>query len=232
MNTSVAQLCAAALLLCWALPGYAAIYRCTDNTGHVTFTQHRCAPGQQSEIMNLGQNESAAEKKPRAAVCRQVERLAEVMFPHISQKNSVLDVYSDLGGREYLSAGITAVVNYVYSFRYNPRAVKSNVVTLTRDKCLDGGFGNITEKDLPDWNKVKYVQKKPKQAPVEKPALSKEQLAERRDACRDITEKLEQARKRVDSAKSKGQEMQARLDVEYYTSQAQQKCAGLNAAKP
>lgn len=220
MNTFVKQLFAVMLLICSALPSHAAIYRCVDEAGNVLFTQKHCAPGQQGQIMNLGQNNSASEKKPRAAVCRQVEKLAEVMFPHVREKKSILDVYSDLGGREYLSAGITAVVNYVYAFRYNPKAKKSNVVALTREKCLDGGFGDIRKKDLPDWNKIKYVEKKP----AKKPALTKEQLAERQAVCQDLTEKRGKARKRLDSAKSKGQKMQARLDVEYYTSQIQAKC--------
>lgn len=233
MNSRVLQLFAVTILLCMALAGHAAIYRCVDQAGNVLFTQHHCAPGQQGEVVNLGQNESASEKKPRVKVCKEVEKLADVLFPHVNQQASILDVYSDLGGRASLSAGITAVVNYVYAFRYNPKAKKNDVVALTRNKCLDGGFGNITEKDLPDWSKIKYLGKKPEKKTEPKPTLTKEQLAERHVACQDISEKLARARKRLGVAKSKGQKMQARLDVEYYTHQAQEKCDGIKkAAKP
>lgn len=228
MTSRVARLFAITILLCWVLPGYAAIYRCTDGAGHVLFTQDHCAHGQQSEVVNLGRNDSSSETNPGSSVCRQVEKLAEVIYPHIQQKKSVLDIYSDLGGREYLSAGITAVVNYVYAFRYTAKAKKSDVAALTREKCLDGGFGDIKKKDLPDWKKIKYVRKKTEKKPV----LSKEQLAKRQAACQDISHKLEQARRRLDDAKNKGQKMQARLDVEYFTKQAKQKCDKGKIANP
>lgn len=218
MNTRVARLIPAILLLSWVIPSYATIYRCTDETGNVIFTQHHCAPGQQSEVVNL--NNSDDTPKPRAAVCKQVEKLARLVFPHINQTDSILDIYSDLGGREYLSAGITSVVNYVFNFRYNPKAQQNNVIALTRDKCLDGGFGLITEKDLPDWSKIKYTRKKPTE-----PELSKEQLAEHRKACQDYAVKLARARDRLTKAKSKGQKMQAQLDVEYYEGLQRSKCS-------
>ncbi|MEJ2450006.1 MAG: DUF4124 domain-containing protein [Gammaproteobacteria bacterium] len=218
MRTWPTQFIPAILLLAWGISAHAAIYRCIDKTGNILFTQHHCASGQQSEVVNLGKNDAV--QKPRPAVCKQVEKLAEVLYPHIAATDSILKIYTNLGGREYLSASITSVVNYVYNFRYNPKARQSNVVALTRDKCLDGGFGMITKKDLPDWSKITYVQKKTKT----KPALTREQLSERRKACQAYAEKLAQARKRLAGARNKGQEMQARLDVEYYKGLQRDKC--------
>lgn len=218
MSTWVTRLIPIILLLVWSLPGYAEIYRCVDSTGNVNFTQHHCGPGQHGKVVNLGGSD--ASPKPKPAVCKQVEKLAELVFPHIHQTDSILKIYSDLGGREYLSAGITAAVNYVFNFRYNPKARQSNVVALTRDKCLDGGFGHLTTKDLPDWDKIKYTQEKPKHA-----KQTKEQLAERRKSCQQYNEKLAHLRERLAKAKSKSKKMQTRLDLEYIEGLVRDKCA-------
>lgn len=207
MKTSAVQLLAGLLLLASSLSGHAEVYRCVDEAGHVIFTQHHCGPAQESEKVNLdGFN---VNRKPDPQVCKQVEKLAELIFPHINDSDSILDIYSQLGGREYLSAGITAAVNYVFNFRYNPRAGKANVVALTHAKCVDGGFGRLTEKDLPDWDRIKYKSEKPRQQ-------TEQQQQEIEKTCKQYDEKIMQLRDRMKKAGDKGTKLQARVDMEYY----------------
>jgi hypothetical protein len=222
MNSRITQLIIAALLLGWGLSSYAQVYRCVDKAGHVTFTQQRCAPGQSSEVVNLGQTEAVA--KPKPAICKQVARLAKLVFPHIRQTDSILDIYSALGGRGQLSAGITAAVNYVFTFRYNPKAGQAVVVALTQGKCLDGGFGNLTSKDLPDWSKIKYAEAQTKPAKPTKP-----QVAADNKTCQQYLAKLSRLRKQMATAKTKSARMQARVNLEYEEGLRQEKCGSAPA---
>jgi len=217
MKTSVTQLLATILLMAHGVGVHAEIYRCVDETGHVIFTQHRCGPAQESEKVNLDGFDS--NRKPKPQVCKQVEKLADLLFPHVHDTDSILDIYSDLGGRGSLSAGITAAVNYVYNYRYNPRARQTDVVALTYAKCLDGGFGRITERDLPDWNKIKYNQEKPEQH-----KLTKEEQAEHDKTCLQYDEKITQLRERLGKAKDKGDKLSARVDMEYYAELKRKHC--------
>jgi len=208
----------------------AEIYRCTDSEGHVIFTQQHCAIGQTGELVNMeGLNDQGDKLKSGAGVCRKIEELAKLMFPHINQTDSILDIYSDLGGRQNLSAGVTAAVNYVFNFRYNPKASKANVVGLTFSKCLDGGFGKIREQDLPKWDKIKYVkeQKKAEQAKAVDRAQARKQQSEQ---CATIRENLIRLRKRLAAAKDKGAKLQARVDLEYNQQQLKANCE--TAASP
>lgn len=217
MNTWIARLIPVIYLFSWSLFAQAAVYRCVDKAGNIVFTQDHCGPGEQGELVKLGSSDNRP--KPGPAVCKKVEKLAGLIFPHIKQTDSILDMYTALGGREYLSAGITAAVNYVYNFRYNPKARQSNVVALTRDKCLDGGFGLIKEKDLPDWSKITYTRDKPKQT-----KQTREQDAERLKDCQKYTRKLVQLRERLNKAKSKSDKMQARVNLEYQQGLVKDRC--------
>lgn len=205
------------LLLGNSSNAHAEIFRCTDDSGHVVFTQDPCGPSQQSEQVNLDKLDK--NPKPSARVCAQVEKLANLIFPHIHETDSILDIYSDLGGRKYLSAGTTAVVNYVFNFRFNPKAKQTNVVALTHDKCLDGGFGRITEKDLPDWDRIKYAKKKP-----EKNKTIKQGQQSSQAQCKQYDEKIKALREQMANAKDKSQKLQARVDLEYYSNQKREHC--------
>lgn len=217
MKTMVAQLLAGFLLLANGIDARAEVYRCVDDEGHVIFTQHRCGPAQQGGKVDLGTMD--VNRKPSAEVCKEVEKLANLIFPHINQTDSILDIYSDLGGREYLSAGITAAVNYVFNFRYNPKARQSDVVTLTHDKCIDGGFGRITEKDLPAWERIKYAQEQHKE-----PVQTKQQKDEREKNCAQYDEKIKKLQGRLLNAKTKSEKLQVRVDLEYVAGLKKDQC--------
>lgn len=205
------------LLFASSLNAYAEIFRCTDDNGHVVFTQDPCGPAQQSEKVNLDKLEK--NPKPSAKVCKQIENLAKIVFPHINDTDSILDIYSNLGGRKYLSAGATAAVNYVFNFRYNPKARQSNVVELTHDKCLDGGFGLIREKDLPEWDRIKYKKEKTKQR-----EQTKQEKQALQSKCKDYDEKVKALQEQMDTTKDKNKKLQSRVDLEYYKSQISQQC--------
>ena len=218
MTITRAQLLVVILLFAYGVSAHAEVYRCVDDMGKVTFTQHRCSPGQEGEQVKLdGANFN---RKPKPEVCAEVKKLADLVFPHITQTDSILDIYTDLGGRQHLSAGITAAINYVFNFRYNPKARQSEVVELTHDKCLDGGFGQITQKDLPDWDKIKYKKEKPKEQ-----QQSKQQQAEREKVCKEYDVKIKDLKERMATTKDKSKILQSRVDKEYYEGLVKEKCS-------
>jgi hypothetical protein len=221
MMTAVAQLIATIVLLSYALCSHAQVYRCVDNSGHVKFSQQPCGPAQQGEKVNL--DGADVNRKPKPRVCKQVEKLAGLIFPHINDTDSILDIYSNLGGRAVLSAGVTAAVNYVFNFRFNPKARQTDVVALTYAKCLDGGFGQITQTDLPDWDNIQYVKdaaKAAKQAELH-------QLKE----CKQYDDKIIGLRQRLKTAKGKSVKLQARVDLEYLEGLRRDKCGSRHKAK-
>jgi hypothetical protein len=202
----------------------AEIYRCTDSNGHVVFTQQHCAAGQSSERVNMeGLNDLGSKLKSDAKVCTRIKELADLVFPHITDTESILDIYTDLGGRKNLSAGVTAAVNYVFNFRYNPKARRSDVVELTYAKCLDGGFGRIREKDLPAWEKITYAKEKKKtdQAEAREKTEQRDKLA---GDCAQFRKNLIRLQQRMASARDKGAKLQARVDLEYNRQQLKDKC--------
>jgi len=212
------------LSIAWAGNCRAEIYRCTDSEGRVVFTQQHCAANQSSEKVDMeGLNDLGGKIKSDVKVCKKLKELADMMFPHISKTDSILDIYADLGGRKNLSAGVTAAVNYVFNFRYNPAAGRTDVVALTYSKCLEGGFGKIREKDLPDWGEIRYVeeQKKADQARDRQKAAQHEARAEQ---CGTIRNNLHQLRQRLAGAKDKSTKLQLQVDLEYNKQQLADKC--------
>jgi len=205
---------------------HAEIYRCTDSEGHVVFTQQRCAAGQSSERVNMeGLNDLGDKLKSDSKVCGKIRELADLVFPHVGKTDSILDIYHDLGGRKNLSAGVTAAVNYVFNFRYNPKARRTDVVELTYAKCLDGGFGKIRQQDLPAWEKIKYVKEKKKadQARAREMAGKQEKQA---GQCAQYRKDLIRLRQRMANTKDKSAKLQARVDLEYYRQLLKDKCDG------
>lgn len=214
VRSSWVQIVLGVLLLASGLNVHADIFRCTDDDGHVIFTQKPCHASQQSEKLHLGKLDENS--KPTAKVCAQVEKLANLLFPHINDTDSILDIYGDLGGRKYLSAGISAVVNYVFNFRFNPKARQVNVVALTHAKCLDGGFGRLTQKDLPDWDRIKYAK--------QKAAQDKSPNPHQQAQCTEYDQKISALQSKLAGAKDKSKQLQARVDLEYYNELKRQQC--------
>ena len=213
-----ASLCTGVMLLVTAVSAHAEVYRCVDTEGNVIFSQKRCDPSQQGEKVDMeGTN---VNKKPTPEVCHQIKKLAELIFPYVAQTDSILDMYTNLGGRKHLSAGVTAAVNYVYNFHYNPKAKQAEVVELTHDKCLDGGFGLITQSDLPDWNRINYVKEKPKEQ-----QQSEQQTAELAKSCQEYNEKIKALKQRMAKAKDKSEKLQSQVDKEYYEGLVKEKCS-------
>lgn len=210
---------------------HAAVYRCTNEAGEVIFAQTPCPAGQQGEELNITVPKQNKEIDP--AVCKEVRYLAELMFPHVAQEDSILKVYDDLGGRENLSAGITAVVNYVYNYHYNPKASEAEVLTLTYEKCLDKGFGYIGKNDLPQWDKIKYKvrtadEKKRDAQKRNETSPDPEQKQEMKEACGNYAKKLDYLREKLAEKLEKSEMLRLQTDKEYLEQQQKEQCGKKN----
>jgi hypothetical protein len=220
------QLLMGCLLLVYIGQAMAGVYRCVDDTGAVSFSQQPCTPAQDSEEIDVDYYNT--KYKPKAEVCKEVKVLAQMVFPHIAKTDSILDIYKDLGGRKNLSAGITSAVNYVFNFHHNPDARESEVVTLTHQKCLDGGFGKITEQDLPDWNKVKYSRDAPElRQELDRARYNNKTKQQIKNVCKKYDEAIKNILDRLskpidDAAKNKLQ-----ADKEYLEEVKRQNCENL-----
>lgn len=194
-----------------------AVYRCVDEAGNTTFSQQPCAPGQASDRVTLEIDVDEADIDP--AVCEEIRKLAELIFPHIHTEESILTMYNKLGGRGSLSAGVTSAVNYVYNFRYNPEAKQALVVRLTHEKCLERGFGVIKQGDLPDWNHIAYQ-------PQEKTngADTAAKPASANSNCEKYREAIDTLEAKIKNAQSKSDELRLQSDKEHMQHLLRENC--------
>jgi len=137
------------LLLATVSTAEAKIYRCTDASGNVSYSESACKQADRSNNSRVG---SAADQgaKNDTVICKQVAKMAKSLYPSIRGQRDITHVYNKLGGRDSLSSATTQIVNYMTSFRYNHSVSTSRVVELTKKRCLRGSFGKIESNDLPE----------------------------------------------------------------------------------
>lgn len=131
----------------------AKVYRCTDSSGNVSYSQQPCSGAAKSREMDIGGSASLGEASS-TDVCREVALMAQGLYPSVRDRKDVSHVFDDLGGLGSLSSATVNIVNYTASFRFNKTVSASKVGSLSYKRCKRNGFGRITERDLPDWNRV------------------------------------------------------------------------------
>ena len=87
-------------------------------------------------------------------------------------------------------------------------------------KCIDGGFGKITQSELPDWNKIKYIKEKPKEH-----KLTKQEQEEQAKTCKEYDDKIKDLKDRMAKTTVKSEKLQMQVDKEYYEGLAKDKCS-------
>lgn len=120
------------------------IYRCTDTEGNVSYSEKPCAKQQQTKELKRRHFELL---KPK--VCSELTLVVKKMYPKIRGRKNMDKVYERLERKISLSKPMHKVVNYLASYRFNKSLSNRRIMTMTKDRCLRGGFGDITEQDFP-----------------------------------------------------------------------------------
>jgi len=132
------------IVLVFSTPIQANIYRCTDTEGNVSYSEKPCAKQQQTKELKRRHFELL---KPE--VCNELTFVVKKMFPKIRGRKNMDKVYERLERKSSLSKPMRKVVNYLASYRFNKSLSNRRIMTMTKDRCLRGGFGAITEQDFP-----------------------------------------------------------------------------------
>lgn len=131
----------------------AKVYRCTDASGNVSYSENTCKQANKSSQVKIGDAAESGENNS-TAICEQVAKIAKRYYPKMRGKKEITHVYNELGGRDSLSNGAVRVIKYIASFRYNDSISTSRVVELTQKNCQRGGFGKLEDSDMPKWYKI------------------------------------------------------------------------------
>ena len=119
------------------------VYRCTDASGSLTFSQTPCAGG--AERVNLD-----ATKSKSATECRYAEPFARAIGSMMRRGMEKDDAMEEFGGADEFSRGALRLVNYVYQYRNTSSMSVDRIVTLTSTQCETGTLGDVSCSALPE----------------------------------------------------------------------------------
>lgn len=131
--------------LAYSLAAEARVYRCTDATGKVAYSQVPCPNDQHSDQLRLG-------TKPRQDkdLCRLARDLGMRSFAQLQQGSEPGTLLDEYGGVDYIQPATLSVINFAASLRYNQDITPQRVGSLTFARCREGGFGQLQPGDLPE----------------------------------------------------------------------------------
>jgi hypothetical protein len=122
----------------------AAVYKCSDAEGNVSFSQAPCAVHETATEIDV----QTGGAKVDARACELAGMFARDVATRMRGGSDYSGEMDRYGGAFGAKPALAGVVNYVYSFRAN-EVPASRVAALTRTKCETGGFGPVAFEDLP-----------------------------------------------------------------------------------
>lgn len=123
----------------------AAVYKCVDPGGAVTYSQAPCADDPQEVRVDGGRADGDA----GPADCRYAHRFAYQTATSMRQGASSSDVFDRYGGLDSLSKGAVNLINYVYGYRASDSVSAQRIAGLTRSMCQSGTLRGVSCADLP-----------------------------------------------------------------------------------
>ncbi len=133
------------VLLLGNAPCEARVYRCTDASGNVSYSQTPC-PADQTGAKVRGVNTAAA-TNPEA--CTHVRNFAAETFRKLKNGREPGMLIDEYGGPGYISPVTLNVINFVSGFRFNTDISSLKIGAMTYNKCTNRGFGKIQTSELP-----------------------------------------------------------------------------------
>lgn len=134
----------AACLAFQSSTGYA-LNRCVQEDGVVTYSDKECvtvAPGSQAKRIHLVKKRSQADANSCVAVRELAEEVTKMMIKGMPSS----DVYTSMGGIDYVDPASVNIVSYVYEYQnkiseINPVKMGSHAFA----RCRNGAFGEFEQ---------------------------------------------------------------------------------------
>lgn len=122
----------------------AAIYKCTDGNGGVTYTQIPCAGEAQAESV-LAHNSASDD----SANCLIANNFANHIAVRMRAGESSGDVFDSYGGIDALPSTSVGIISYVYTHKHNTNTVPQRITALSAARCSGGSYGPVGCNDFP-----------------------------------------------------------------------------------
>ncbi len=126
-------------------PANARVYRCTDASGNVSYSQSPCTAMQTGKQMRgMGSRKTADHE-----ACAQVRKFASSSFGAVKQGTEPSQLIDKYGGPGYINPLTLNVINFVSGYRHSQDIATMKVSALAFNKCVNGGFGRLSIGGLP-----------------------------------------------------------------------------------
>ncbi len=128
----------------YASPAAAAIYKCTDGSGGITYSQVPCqAQDTSSTIMKSGANRSAI------ADCRIANNFAMRVASQMRRGQTADGAFTEYGGIDAIPKTAIGIINYVHTHKHNEKTSPARITALSSARCKSNSYGPVQCDDFP-----------------------------------------------------------------------------------
>ena len=125
-------------------PASAAIYKCQDDSGSITYTNTPCPVSEiTSKVLK------ASGKTTNSADCRIANNFALDVAKKMRDGLSTDDAFMAYGGINSLQPTTISIINYVYSHEHNIATVPARIAQLSAARCDASAYGDPTCDQFP-----------------------------------------------------------------------------------
>jgi len=122
----------------------AAVYKCTDANGAVSYNQVPCVSVTQTETV-------LTTKTPKKANvdCRIANNFARKIATGMRMGQGSREVFDSYGGIDALPSTSVGIISYVYSHKGNVKTGAQRITALSAARCSAGSYGPVSCEDFP-----------------------------------------------------------------------------------
>ena len=125
-------------------PAEAAIYKCLDSSGGITYTSAPCPVTETtSKVLR------SSGKRTKTADCRIANNFALDVAEKMRRGRSADDAFMEYGGINALRPTTISIINYVYTHRLNISTVPARIAQLSAARCDAASYGDPTCDQFP-----------------------------------------------------------------------------------
>ena len=141
---SAALPCLLSMLLYLPVSVQAGIYKCIDASGGTTYSQTACPEQEQTANVITTYTSSVATQD-----CRIARNFAAQTTEQMKAGTTSGELFDQYGGIDSISGTAIAMINYVYTYKHNPRVSTDRITSLTTSRCKAGSFGEMSCERFP-----------------------------------------------------------------------------------
>lgn len=131
-------------LLAWTDTADAAIFKCVNANGEVSYNQTPCAPAQETAKVLPSSTSNSANVD-----CRIANNFARRTATVMRAGQSSGDVFDSYGGVDAMPRTSVGIVNYVFSHKGNVETGAQRIASLSAARCSAGAYGPVSCDDFP-----------------------------------------------------------------------------------